>query len=85
MKAMDLHTDNKITIMIAHNPIQHDRMKHVEVNRFFIRENINKGCIYFPFVKSEDQLADILSKRVCGQIFNDMINKLGMIDIYAPS
>ncbi|KAF6160223.1 hypothetical protein GIB67_016659 [Kingdonia uniflora] len=85
MKAMDLHCDNKAAIMIAHNPIEHDRMKHVEVDRFFIRENIDKWCISFPFVKSKDQLADILTKGVCGRIFNDMIDKLGMIDIYAPS
>ncbi|KAF6164235.1 hypothetical protein GIB67_010205 [Kingdonia uniflora] len=85
MKAIDLHCDNKATIMIAHNPIQHDRMKHVEVGRFFIRENIDKMCISFPFLKLEDQLADILTKGVCGRIFNDMIDKLGMIDIYAPS
>ncbi|KAF6154004.1 hypothetical protein GIB67_026658 [Kingdonia uniflora] len=82
---MNLHCDNKAAIMIAHNPIQHDRMKHVEVDRFFIRENIEKRCISFPFVMSEDQLADILTKGVCGRIFNDMIDKLGMIDIYAPS
>ncbi|KAF6164187.1 hypothetical protein GIB67_010157 [Kingdonia uniflora] len=85
MKVMDLYCDNKASIMFAHNPIQHDRMKHIEVDRFFIRENIYKGCISFPFVKSEDELVDILIKGVCGQILNDMIDKLGMIDIYAPS
>ncbi|KAF6139551.1 hypothetical protein GIB67_015508 [Kingdonia uniflora] len=85
MKAMDLHNDNKAAIMIAQNTIQHNRMKCVEVDRFFIRENIDKGCIYFLFVKSEDQLADVLTKGVCRRIFNDMIDKLGMIDIYAPS
>ncbi|GJZ66365.1 putative RNA-directed DNA polymerase [Tanacetum coccineum] len=85
LKAMNLHCDNKAAIMIGHNPIQHDRMKHVEVDRFFIRENIDKGYICFPFVKSEDQLADILTKGVCGRIFNQAIDKLGMIDIYAPT
>lgn len=85
IKAMNLHCDNKAAIMIGHNPIQHDRMKHVEVDRFFIRENIDKGYICFPFVKSEDQLADILTKGVCGRIFNQAIDKLGMIDIYAPT
>ncbi|KAF6158765.1 hypothetical protein GIB67_040279 [Kingdonia uniflora] len=48
---MDLHCDNKTVIMIAHNPIQHDRMKHVEVDRFFIRENIDKRCISFSISK----------------------------------
>ncbi|KAF6150229.1 hypothetical protein GIB67_000103 [Kingdonia uniflora] len=85
MKVMDLHCDNKAATMIAHNPIQHDHIKYVELDRFFIRENIDKGCISFPYVKSEDQLIDILTKGVCGRIFIDMIDKLGMIDIYAPS
>ncbi|KAF6144749.1 hypothetical protein GIB67_017768 [Kingdonia uniflora] len=62
MKVMDLHYDNKAAIMIAHNPIHHDRMKHVEMDRFFIRENIDKGSISFPFAKLDDQLADILTK-----------------------
>ena len=29
---MKLYCDNKATINIAHNPVQHDRTKHVEVD-----------------------------------------------------
>ena len=29
---MKLYCDNKSAINIAHNPVQHDRAKHVEVN-----------------------------------------------------
>ena len=29
---MKLYCDNKSTISIAHNPVQHDRTKHVEVD-----------------------------------------------------
>ncbi|CAL2272719.1 unnamed protein product [Prunus armeniaca] len=31
-KPMDLYCDNKTAIAIAHNPVQHDRTKHVEVD-----------------------------------------------------
>ncbi|CAL8115745.1 unnamed protein product [Prunus armeniaca] len=31
-KPMDLYCDNKAAIAIAHNPVQHDRTKHVEVD-----------------------------------------------------
>ena len=34
---MDLFCDNKATIDIAHNPVQHDRTKHVEVDRNSIK------------------------------------------------
>lgn len=51
--AMNLYCDNKSAIEIAHNPVQHDRTKHVEVNRHFIKEKLEAGIIQFPFVKSE--------------------------------
>ena len=84
-KPMELHCDNKSAIDIAHNPVQHDRTKHVEVDRHFIKEKIEKKIIHLPFVKSEDQLADILTKAVCGRVFYDSRTKLGIGDIYAPT
>ena len=33
---MKLYCDKKSTISIAHNPMQHDRTKHVEVDQHFI-------------------------------------------------
>ena len=34
---MDPFCDNKAAIDIAHNPVQHDHTKHVEVDRNFIK------------------------------------------------
>ncbi|CAL9007393.1 unnamed protein product [Prunus brigantina] len=84
-KPMELHCDNKSAIDIAHNPVQHDRTKHVEVDRHFIKEKIEKKIIRLPFVKSEDQLADILTKAVCSRVFYDSLTKLGIGDVYAPT
>ena len=47
-----LYCDNKSTISIAHNPVHHDRTKHVEVDRHFIKEKLDGGmisieCVYF--------------------------------------
>ena len=63
-KPVNLYCDNKVAISIAHNSVQHDRTKHVEVDRHFIKEKLTNGIISVPFVKSEDQLADILTKAV---------------------
>ena len=38
---MKLFCDNKAACDIAHNPMQHDRTKHVEVDRFFIKEKLD--------------------------------------------
>ncbi|CAL8167296.1 unnamed protein product [Prunus armeniaca] len=44
-KPMDLYCDNKAAIAIAHNPVQHDRTKHVEVDRNFIKEKVDAWCV----------------------------------------
>ena len=46
-----LYCDNKGTISISQNPIQHDRTKHVEVDRHFIKENIENEIVELPFVR----------------------------------
>ena len=82
---MNLFCYNKAVIDISHNPIQHDHTKHVEVDRHFIRQNLEEKIIRFPFVKSEDQSTDILTKVVSSKNFYDSLDKLGMRDIHAPT
>ena len=34
---MKLYCDNKATISVAHNPVLHDRIKHVEVDKHSLK------------------------------------------------
>lgn len=83
--AMNMFCDNKAAISIARNPVQHDRTKHVEIDRHFIKQKLDENVVLFPFVKSEDQLADILTKAVASKVFHSSLDKLGIRDIYAPT
>jgi len=40
--------------MKTKNPVQHDKTKHVEVDRHSIKEKIEDSSIEFLFVKSKD-------------------------------
>ena len=82
---MRLYCDNKSAINIAHNPVQYDRTKHVEIDRHFIKENMNSGVICTPFVKTGDQLADIFTKGVGNRPFHFALSKLGLRDIFVPA
>ncbi|GAA0166516.1 hypothetical protein LIER_21654 [Lithospermum erythrorhizon] len=72
-------------ISIAHNPVQHDRTKHVEVDRHFIKEKIEGKIIKTKHVNMGQQLADTLTKGLSEKAFNHLLSKLGLIDIYRPA
>ncbi|KAK2984412.1 hypothetical protein RJ640_009912 [Escallonia rubra] len=82
---MKLYCDNKSAINIAHNPVQHDRTKHVEVDRHFIKEKLESGLICTPYISTEGQLADILTKGLASSAFYRIVSKLGMENIYSPA
>ena len=65
-----LYCDNKAAIDIANNPGQHDRTKHVEIDRHFIKEKLDRGIICMPYVSSSSQIADMLTKGLPEKTFS---------------
>ncbi|KAL6132965.1 hypothetical protein ACLB2K_065202 [Fragaria x ananassa] len=82
---MSLYFDNKAAVEIVHNPVQHDRMKDVQIDKHFIKEKLDRQIIAVPFVPTEEQLVDIPTKTVSSKTFYDSFDKLGICDMYAPT
>ena len=82
---LNVWCDNKSAICIANNPVQHDRTKHMEIDRFFIKEKIDAGIIKLDYVNTGQQIADCLTKGLGAKECNLACDKMGMIDIYHPS
>src|SRR6266542_6980413 len=74
---LKLYCDNQAAINIVNNPIHHDRTKHVGIDRYFIKEKLENGTLQVSFVKSSDQLADILTKGVNVVLFDKLCNRMG--------
>jgi len=65
--------------MKTNNLVQHDKTKHVKLDKHSINEKIEDSSIELPFVKSEDQLADIFTKAVTGKTFTRVLSKLSLM------
>ena len=49
---MKFHCDNNLAINIAHNSIQHDMPKHIEIDKHFIKEKLEEGIVCMSDVPS---------------------------------
>jgi len=66
---MILYCDNKTTIRITHNPVQHEKTKQIEINRHFIKEKLNSDLITTSYVPSGLQLAHLFTKVLATSSF----------------
>ena len=82
---MKVFCDNKVDIAIVHNPVLHDRTKHVEVDKYFIKEKLENGLIVMPYIPMVEQVADILTKGLPKKQFDDLVSNLDMNDIFKPA
>jgi hypothetical protein len=74
--SMKLKNDNQSAIAICKNDVLHNRVRHIDIKHHFIRDEVQKGTVELTWVKTQEQVADILTKALVGatyEKFRDMI------------
>ncbi|RVW63737.1 Retrovirus-related Pol polyprotein from transposon RE1 [Vitis vinifera] len=82
---MKLYCDNRVAISVAHNPVLHDRTKHVEVDKHFIKEKIDNRLVCMTYIPTEEKVANVFTKGLYKRQFDFLVGKLTMEDIFKPA
>ena len=67
--------DKKTPFLLGHS-------KHIEVKYHLDRESIEKGQINVEFIRSEEQLGDVLTKPLKKVKFHEFRIKIGLFDVH---
>jgi hypothetical protein len=79
-----IYCDNLNAIHIVVNREFRKRTKHLEIDCHIVRERVLAGTLKLLPVSSKDQVANLFTKSLLPQPFNNLLSKLGMIIIYQP-
>jgi hypothetical protein len=62
LSKVPLLCNNESAISLADNPVEHSRIKHIDIRHHFLRGHQQKGDIDVYHISTENQLADIFTK-----------------------
>ena len=71
-----LYFDNQSAISLAKNPVLHARTKHLEVHYHFIKEKILQYEVKIRYVKTNDQVTNLFTKRLGTKMSNEFRQQL---------
>ena len=80
-KPITLYEDNQGTIELTKNPKFHNRTKHIDVSYHYAREQVDNKIISLKYCRTENMLADVMTKGLTKTQFEKFRDMLGLIKI----
>ena len=65
----EIFVDNQSAITLANNPVHPDRNVHIHARFFYVRDLVEQGMYVIKYIKTGDQIADLLCVYKSGETF----------------
>ena len=75
-----IYCDNNSTIKLSKNPVMHGRSKHIDVRFHFLRELTQDEVVTLLHCRSQEQLADIMTKPLPRVVFEKLRTLMGVCE-----
>jgi hypothetical protein len=78
-----IQCDNKQTIRLVTQEISklQTKLRHVDIHTHWLRQEVAAGTITVEYIRSDDMIADGLTKVLPANKWQGLLNQLGLVDI----
>jgi hypothetical protein len=47
---------------LSENPVFHEKLKHIEIRYYYIRDRVQRGAVRLQFMTIEDKVSNVFTK-----------------------
>ena len=76
---LTLQTDSQGCIQVSKDPAKHWKLKHINTRYHFVRDHVQEGEVKIDFIRTTDNVADILTKLLKGLATSWITRQIGLM------
>lgn len=80
-KSVVIHEDNVGCLLMCQSPVHHGQAKHINIRHHFLREHVANKDIVLMGIRTDEMIADILTKPLAKISFWHQAKRTGLSEI----
>ena len=81
MRLLQLYYDNFAVVSFSNNARRTCRFKHIDINFYFVKENVVEGIIDIEYTLVANMLIDPLTKGLLVWVFEEHASRMGLLKV----